>query len=289
MARASSSDPRSSRSRETPSSFSALPQWPRIRVADEIIQFLLQQIASRALSRGSRLPSERELSEQFGVSQPTIREAIRALDAMGLVEARHGSGVYVTGDPRYLVSMALRTLLQLERVTILDVLDVREVLGLYSSANASTAATPDDVAKLDELATALEDLNSATTIRYIAELVVEFQTTLSAAAHNPLLYALESFLIGLLMQFQLAEYKRLDFWKEWTLRFADDRRRIVDALRVADGSQIEESMRRYLGDLRDVFASDPAFSSVRLSDPKSLRTVADITISIPGFPSSEDA
>src|SRR5208283_4741080 len=47
---------------------------------------------------GQRLPSERDLADRFGVSRPTVREAIIALDIQGLIEARHGSGIYVTAS-----------------------------------------------------------------------------------------------------------------------------------------------------------------------------------------------
>jgi GntR family transcriptional repressor for pyruvate dehydrogenase complex len=251
----------------------------RNRVSNEIISILVQQIASGELARDSRLPNERQLAEQFGVSQPTIREAVRALDAMGLVQVRHGSGAYVTGDAQYLVELALRILLQLENVNILDVLSVRSLLGDFSARRAAAEATEAEIAQLEDIAAGLDEVNSAGSIEEIAEAVVAFQVTLSAATHNPLLYALETFLISLLMQLQLAGKRQsLPEWREWTRSFSSRRHRIVDALKSHDGAAVVEAMRTYLQDLHDTFAADSDLAQARLSDPASLQVLGRVPL-----------
>src|SRR5258707_14646334 len=104
----------------------------RVKVVDEIIETLRKDIVTRRLPNGERLPSEKELSEQFAVSQPTVREAIRALETLGLVEVFHGNGSFVRSSGDYALASALQTLLQLQGVGIMDVLNVRQVLGLDS-------------------------------------------------------------------------------------------------------------------------------------------------------------
>src|SRR5438128_1462452 len=113
----------------------------RSRVADQIIGELRAQIASGALPRGARLPTERELARRFAVSAPTVREAIRALDAMGLVEVRHGSGAYVTAAAHSLLASSLGTVLQLESVGVQDVLRLMEHLSVYTAQLAAERAT----------------------------------------------------------------------------------------------------------------------------------------------------
>ena len=66
------------------------------RIADSIAD----AIEGGQYKLGDRLPTERELAEQFGVSRPTLREAMIALEMLGMIEARHGLGIYVTGDVR---------------------------------------------------------------------------------------------------------------------------------------------------------------------------------------------
>ncbi len=256
----------------------------RPRVSDEIIRVLIDQVASGQLPRGSRLPNERDMAGHFGVSQPTVREAIRALGAMGLVDVRHGSGAYVTGDPRSLVGLALRTLLQLEHVSILQVLDVRMTLGRYAARSAASMADGEDVARVVEAVAALEDVTDAHDVRDIAERVVAFQVALTFAAHNPLLQAIETFLIVLLMQFQVADRtKDLAFWRRWTARFVPDRRRIVQALQARDETAMVESVAGYLQALHVAFDADPALGSVRLSDPDVLKTLSRIVLAVPNL------
>ena len=125
------------------------PRRRRVKVVDEIIETLRQDIVTRRLPHGERLPNEKDLSECFGVSQPTVREAIRALEALGLVEVLHGNGSFVRGQGDYAIASALQTLLQLESVGIMDVLDVRQVLGRHSVQAAALRATAEDLNAID--------------------------------------------------------------------------------------------------------------------------------------------
>jgi GntR family transcriptional repressor for pyruvate dehydrogenase complex len=70
-----------------------------VRPYEQIVNQIRQAIREGQLPRGSRLPTERALSETFGVSRSVVREAIKVLDAMGLVESRQGSGLFVRNDP----------------------------------------------------------------------------------------------------------------------------------------------------------------------------------------------
>ena len=81
-----------------------------MRVADQIIDDMCESMGTGVYPPGSRLPTERALAERYGVSGSTVREAIRALTAMGLVDVRHGSGAYVTTSFRGILSHPLRLL-----------------------------------------------------------------------------------------------------------------------------------------------------------------------------------
>src|SRR5947207_3453360 len=74
---------------------------------EHVISHVRDLIARGHLRTGDRLPPERQLVTKLGVSRPTVRSALRALAAMGVVEARHGSGTYIPGGPPKLDSQAL--------------------------------------------------------------------------------------------------------------------------------------------------------------------------------------
>ncbi len=71
---------------------------PATRSYEEVVRQVEEAIRSGKIERGQRLPTERQLSETFDVSRGVIREAVKVLEAMGLVEARQGSGIYVRND-----------------------------------------------------------------------------------------------------------------------------------------------------------------------------------------------
>lgn len=248
------------------------------KVTDTIIEALRQDIVTGRLERGARLPNERDLAAHFGVSQPTIREAVRALDAMGLVDVRHGSGAYVRGDGTYMLAAALQTMLQIERVTIIEALDVRETLGLESVRRAATAATDEELDQLDALLDTVGRVQDLATVDAIIEAISEFQTAVSAAAHNPLMLALEGFLVNLLLKLQIRVLRErgVKFWRERSSSFQPDRVAIVAALRKRNASRAQKAMEAYLEHQREEFLKDPDFSKMRLSDENSMRAVAEI-------------
>lgn len=96
----------------------------RGRVADQIVEDLRGQILSGALPNGAQLPSERELATHYDVSAPTIREAVRVLAAMGLLNTRNGSRTTVTAQSEPLLAMSIASVIQFEKMTAPDVFGV---------------------------------------------------------------------------------------------------------------------------------------------------------------------
>jgi GntR family transcriptional regulator, transcriptional repressor for pyruvate dehydrogenase complex len=254
----------------------------RLKVSDAIIKSLRIEIASGRLALGTKLPSEKELASNYGVSQPTIREAVRALDAMGLLETRHGSGVYVTKSTTDFVTNTLQTLLQMERVSMLDALAVRRVLGSHSAALAAKNATAEDV---EAMRVATQRCDDAQDVQEFVEATVAFQVAFSAAAHNPLIFALETFLIRIVMQFQVHVNgeKGLPFWRKQAEPYAGHRHRMIEYFDTGKRDQVPGEWCAYLDDLDDLFQNDPVLSVITLSDPDAIRTVDEIVLNIPSY------
>jgi GntR family transcriptional repressor for pyruvate dehydrogenase complex len=247
---------------------------------DQIIETLRRDIVTGRLSRGDRLPNERELAHHFGVSQPTVREALRALDVMGLIDVHHGSGAFVRGDSAYVVAAALQTLLQIERVSILEALDVREVLSRQSARLAATSRTQADLDDLDQHLARLDRADEFTEVDALIDELAGFQIAVSTAAHNPLLSSLEAFLINLLLQIQIKALRKrgVAYWRSRSLGFQADRREIVEALRAQEPDRASAAIEAYLEHQRAVFNEDRELSGMRLSDPKAVRAVADAMV-----------
>lgn len=253
---------------------------PTTKAADDIIDALRADIASKRLPLGSRLPTEVNLAAHYGVSKPTIREAVRALDAMGLVEVRHGSGAYVRGDSEFLVGTALQVLMQLEDVGIVEALDVRGVLGQRSAGWAATLRTPEDLELIEHAYAQLDSTVEMADYDELINAIAGFQEAVSAASHNALISTIESVLIRLLlqMQFKALRSRGLSFWQTRAREFQGDRLNILNAIKSGDAPLAQSEMTAYLDHQRELFISDPALAGLRLSDPKAMRVTAGMPV-----------
>ncbi len=111
-----------------------------VRIRGQILAFL----AESRLQPGARLPSERELAAQLGVSRPSVREAIKTLEAEGRLEVRHGNGVFVVSS----AGDALRHSLQRSQLDIAEVYAMREVLEVPAARWAAQRREPSDIERV---------------------------------------------------------------------------------------------------------------------------------------------
>ena len=254
------------------------PRRRKVKVVDEIIESIRQDIVTRRLPHGERLPSEKELSERFGVSQPTVREAMRALEAIGLVDVLHGNGTFVRSQGEYGLASALQTLLQLESVGIMEVLDVRQVLGRYSIERAAVNATEADIKALSAACARFDALDEVTESEDIIAFVLDFQRKLSAAAHSPLLQSLEEFLLGLLNEVQVKSLtdRGPRFWRARALDFQDHRVAILAGVKSGNPQVARLAMDHYFEAQRSRFDQDDNLRTLNLSSPSLIGIVANM-------------
>ncbi len=249
-----------------------------MKIVDEIIETLRQDIVTRRLPHGQRLPSEKELSDRFGVSQPTVREAIRALETLGLVEVLHGSGSFVRSHGDYAVASALQTLLQLQGVGIMEVLALRQVLGRHSIEAAALNATEEDMSSIAAAVARFERASEMKEIAYVLQCILSFQQAVSAASHRPLLYSLESFLLALLNEVQVKSLasRTTRFWRARALEFQPHRVAILAGIRSGDPVVAREAMDRYFEAQRTRFEADESLRSLDLSSQRLVTIVSEM-------------
>ncbi len=118
------------------------------RLSDKVADMMLSTILSNRLYVGDRLPSERELGEQFGVSRTVVREAVRALVAKGVIEVRSGSGLRVAAVDAAAVSESMSLYLRGASVDFEKVHEVRALLEVHIAGAAAERATEEDLARL---------------------------------------------------------------------------------------------------------------------------------------------
>src|SRR5256885_13949000 len=114
--------------------------------AAAVVAHVRQLIDRGALGPGARLPPERDLARQVGVSRPTVRAGLRTLAALGVVRSRRGSGTYIPDGPPSLGGEALSFLAALHKFTSDDTYEARQILEVGAAGLAAQRATPGQLA-----------------------------------------------------------------------------------------------------------------------------------------------
>ena len=215
----------------------------RGRVADQILEDLRAQILTRALPPGEKLPAEREMADYYGVSGPTIREAIRVLTAMGLVETRTGSGSVVTAQVDKLVGISIASLIKFEHMAPQDVFGV---LGALYAHAAELAVQNASDAEIGSLRRAAEQTIEVESVPQITASLKRYFATLAEISHNPLLITICGFITE--VQIGMAAEQsgtNLSGWREVAGSLFDGRIAIVEALESRDAARTGAAVRAY--------------------------------------------
>src|SRR4051794_20399893 len=124
----------------------------RVRSFDDVVEQLREAILSGRVRRGDRLPAERDLCAEFGVGRPTLREALRSLEAVGMIEVRpgKGGGSYAVTPSEATVGEALAALVNLRGASLEDLAEFRVD---FEGENAAWAARRADAAAIAGLET----------------------------------------------------------------------------------------------------------------------------------------
>jgi len=133
----------------------ALRPVRRTSVCDEIITQILDLIARNVLCPGDRLPAERELCKRFGVGRSSLREALRSLAAMGILEGRIGEGTFVCDNSQFL-QKALQWGLLLDRKKVQDLMETRLMLESENAFWAAQRAKEEDLNAIEEALVAMK-------------------------------------------------------------------------------------------------------------------------------------
>lgn len=157
-------------------------------VTDEAILKIKEMLLSGQLRPGDRLPAEKELSEKLGLSRSSLREAVKALELIRVLDVRRGDGTYVTSlEPRLLLE-AMSFVVDLHQdASILDLFEVRRILEPAAAVLAARKAGPDDMEKLKEI---LTEVDQQTSVEDLVEHDLKFHGFISDLSGNSYLSSL---------------------------------------------------------------------------------------------------
>jgi len=214
------------------------------RLYERVAEKILELVSSGAWSPGFRLPPERELCEAFGVSRTVVREAIKALEARGVLESTTGSGVSVRLADFNLVSRSFETYIQLSNQVDFEIRlnEVRQVLEVEMVALAASRVTPDQRTQLRQIC---KQMRAGTKIsaKKMAELDFSLHVTLAEATQNELFKVLLAPLINQLRDQIILTWE--DFPRPVNV-VLDQHEAIVDAVEKGDAEAARQAMIKHL-------------------------------------------
>ncbi len=157
------------------------------RLYEEIVEQIKQLITDGKLKPGDRLLAERELAEQFQVSRASVREAIRTLEMLGVIDIRPGEGTFVRGTETDDIIRPLAMFLAVERSSLLDMFEMRRI---FETATARLAAERASEEELDHIESMLEKMRERLNVldpEKGEEFDAAFHYAVAEATHNSLL------------------------------------------------------------------------------------------------------
>jgi DNA-binding FadR family transcriptional regulator len=231
-------------------------QTERVSVTSEAIEKVKEMILSGELRPGTKLPRENELAQRLGVSRSSLREAVRALAALNVIEVRQGDGTYVTSlTPDVLLDVIGFGIDLVTDPSLLDVFEVRRFLETAATAAAASSITEEGLAELRDC---MERMAHAESVEELVHVDEEFHNIVAGATGNSFLVSLMDNLSSRTLRARLwrgvVERGALERTKQW-------HRAILEGLEARDPelasaadlmhlSEGESWLRRALG--RDV-------------------------------------
>jgi GntR family transcriptional repressor for pyruvate dehydrogenase complex len=210
-----------------------------MRTHQLVLRWIEDQLSGGQLAVGGRLPAERSLAEQLGVSRTSVREAIRVLEAMGVVRAGVGSGpeagTVVISDPTAALGSALRLHVATQHLPVEDVVETRVLLESWAAARARP-----DAPELDLAGALLDDMDGGHAVDDFLALDVRFHLALADAAGNAVVSAMMGSLREAIQGYAGQLTANLPDWDATASRLRAEHREILAAIRKDDGGRAAE-------------------------------------------------
>ena len=230
------------------------------RAFEDVIQQIEEAILDGRLAVGDRLPSERELAEAFQVSRPSVREALRVLEAFGILSARRGvgsdSGSVVRGDGHHGLANTLRLHVSLLRIPLTDLLEIREALDTWSFRGAATTASPEALAGLARL---VDQMEAALDPEVFLERDTEFHVSIAKMSGNAVAPLFTEALREAISRQILGAFRDLADWPSEHAWLVAEHRRLVAAIRSGEAESAAGAASDHVRDFyRRMFGEQPA-------------------------------
>ncbi|MBC3189792.1 FadR family transcriptional regulator [Pseudonocardia sp. C8] len=227
------------------------PEWrpvSRVRAYELVVDRIEEQILAGTLNVGDRLPGERDLASMLEVSRAAVREAMRTLEAQGVVRSAVGSGTdagtIVSAVPTDALTRLLRFHVALANFSVEDVVAARIMLERSSSALAAEHATADD---LEAIRAPLRAMDATEDREAFNDLDTDFHFAIAEAGRNRLVANMTIAIRGSLRHRILHEFQRLgDRWGDVSAQLRAEHHAIFDAIVDGDGEKAADLIEQHI-------------------------------------------
>ncbi len=216
------------------------------KLSHSVVTQIEQLILRGILRPGERLPSERVLSEQMGVSRPSLREAVADLQSRGLLDSRAGAGLYVAESLGATFPASLSQLFAGHNEAIFDYLDFRSDMEGLAAERAARLGSDTDLQVIDEIFKKMEAASQTADPTHEAELDAEFHLSIVEASHNVIMLHMMRSMYDLLRKGVL--FNRQVIYQQHHKRSAllDQHRAINDALQARDATACRAAVNTHM-------------------------------------------
>ncbi|AUZ35870.1 GntR family transcriptional regulator [Arthrobacter sp. PGP41] len=229
-----------------------------MRTHQLVLSWIENELSEGRLTVGGRLPAERTLAEQLKVSRTSVREAIRILEAMGVVRAGVGSGpeagTVVISDPTAALGSALRLHVATQHLPVADIVETRVLLESWAASKARP-----DAPELEAAAALLEQMAAeGLTVDEFLALDVRFHLALADAAGNAVVSAMMGSLRESIQSYAAQITSNLPDWEDTASRLKSEHRGILAAIRNDDGERAARLVAAHIEGYYKEAGLDPA-------------------------------
>lgn len=212
------------------------------RVYDQVIEQIKSKIKSGEIKKGDKLPSEREMAELLSVSRTSVREAIKALEVIGLIESRQGAGNYIRTNFDNSLFEPLSVMFMLQESSLEEMYDLRKTLELEC---ARLAAENIKDTEMEHLSAILDRMYESATEEESLELDIKFHYVIAKASRNVLLINILEVISQLMDEF--IKTSRMQILHEGNNReeLLSTHENIVKSLKLKDKEKVSEAMHEH--------------------------------------------
>jgi GntR family transcriptional repressor for pyruvate dehydrogenase complex len=210
------------------------------KVSSQIADQIRSSILAGEFAPGDKLPPERELAEMFGVSRPSVREALNMLSSAGLVMSYQGGGTVVMSLVETSAGNPLMELIRFKQERALDVIEVRKGMESWTAYYAAERALPEDVRRLEEIIDGMQ--RNLDGLKPSEDLDANFHIVIARATHNVVWLHLMQSLFDAMKEFQQSVWRAVYITQEDHHLLFKHHRRIFEAIKAKDAAGAREAM-----------------------------------------------